>query len=940
MSYSVIFKITGGSFERGFRIETRIKRNRKTIQTIQGILPLESTIPELYNQTFTNYIEWGRGTRLGARSIIDGDAPESIGANINQCLEASRQLSQTFQACMRQANLAENLGNIQDYIDIHIPKNANPMFFLEVPDLDASDDNLIFQRLPLHTWDWLRDTFKTEVVLSRNAREIVALQKWWLFPRKRLRILVILGAETNIDLTPDRKAVETYLRPITSKLRVLEQPTLIGLRQEISGVNYDGIIFSGHSDSSQSGSIGTITINNYETIAIDQIRTQLRQAQRNGLKFLVLNSCNGIGSASQASEFIDYIIVMREPIQNQVAAIFISHCLEHLSQGDSLTRSVSKARKQLEQQEDKYICASWMPVIVQNQEAPDYIPFPNKWNKFSSNISKSDMFIYFSTLPIWRKSSTGDKKDPKQRFIGLVLLLLLGIGSCFAIPGLLGKFNPESICQFAAHDTETNISCGEDIESNAKLYSSRNSLDFSSFELIKHGLKNKVDTDKKTNEKRRISLDNYWMSKDRNPEIKIAIENFQAIQDSYNNPAVKIKYIAAVVSRIDSNSSYVANALLRGIAMRQEEYNNMRRNDGEFGRIVILIATDDNGDNDNKETNKKHARDIAEKLANRKDIYAVIGHYSSQKTLDVIDIYKRTGKLLISPTATSHKLSKQEGFIRVVPSTTVYAQYMVDHWGTYHKKMFLFYTSEDAYSKSLTEKFQESLKPYNIVPELIDFANPNHDKKKEINIKQKIEDIKKDKDNSIVLFGDAYVASSDTSRKFFEVIEHNNNRLPILSNTCIYDIYEGANFSGVINDKHPLYKYSRRELYDNVVMALPWDYSEEKYNGLIPEEKIKNGLSSKKDHRIEIPEWVMKEPSIGTFNQRTAFAYDATLVLSKSNENHFPKDIYGITGVINIENSDRQEKMASLITPDVDHNGKHRFKRYSNKDESVSHVKS
>jgi len=63
---------------------------------------------------------------------------------------------------------------------------------------------------------------------------------------------------------------------------------------------------------------------------------------------------------------IPQVIVMREPIPDAVAQEFFRHFLVAFSGGESLYASMHLARERLEKLEDKYPCATWLPVICQN----------------------------------------------------------------------------------------------------------------------------------------------------------------------------------------------------------------------------------------------------------------------------------------------------------------------------------------------------------------------------------------------------------------------------------------------------------------------------------------------------------------------------------------------------------------------------------------------
>jgi hypothetical protein len=63
-----------------------------------------------------------------------------------------------------------------------------------------------------------------------------------------------------------------------------------------------------------------------------------------------------------------YVMIVRslEPVPDRVAHAFLMHFLTHFSQGQSFYQSVRDAREQLQNLEEQYPCADWLPMIVQN----------------------------------------------------------------------------------------------------------------------------------------------------------------------------------------------------------------------------------------------------------------------------------------------------------------------------------------------------------------------------------------------------------------------------------------------------------------------------------------------------------------------------------------------------------------------------------------------
>ena len=131
------------------------------------------------------------------------------------------------------------------------------------------------------------------------------------------------------------------------------------------------MFFAGHSQTE--GKTGRIYLNEDTTnnsLTIEQLQASLKIAIANGLKLAIFNSCDGLGLADELKGVgVPQMIVMREPVPDEVARQFLKYFLEDFSQGNSLYIAVRNARQRLEWMEDEFPCASWLPVICQNPAA-------------------------------------------------------------------------------------------------------------------------------------------------------------------------------------------------------------------------------------------------------------------------------------------------------------------------------------------------------------------------------------------------------------------------------------------------------------------------------------------------------------------------------------------------------------------------------------------
>jgi CHAT domain len=188
---------------------------------------------------------------------------------------------------------------------------------------------------------------------------------------KKVRILAILGNSKRINLREDKKRLESLPKV---EIRFLPDPE----HQENGKINrqvldeylrdkkgWDILFFAGHSQTINER--GVLAINEDEELAIDDLKFALREAIANGLKLAIFNSYDGLGLAKQLEELhIPQVIVMRYSIPDAIAHQFLKHFLVAFSSHKSLYVSIREERERLQGVEDRYPCASWLPVLFQN----------------------------------------------------------------------------------------------------------------------------------------------------------------------------------------------------------------------------------------------------------------------------------------------------------------------------------------------------------------------------------------------------------------------------------------------------------------------------------------------------------------------------------------------------------------------------------------------
>jgi len=273
-----------------------------------------------------------------------------------QCDEYSEQLLSLFNTWLE----SESFNSISNYLSKF---NTNQEQELRII---LSSDSLELRKLPWHLWDLCSGA---EVALSAPdaARGVRIL-------REKIRILIILGDSTGINVKADEMLLQKYCRD--AEIVTLVEPSREDLNRYLQDdIGWDILFFSGHSqthnftDAREEVAVqGRIFVNKKDSLTMAELRDSLQTAIQQRLQLAIFNSCDGLGIAAELESLqIPQVIVMREPVPDLVAQEFLKYFLEAFTNGRSLCIAVGYARRQLALLEDDFPCASWLPVIVQNQ---------------------------------------------------------------------------------------------------------------------------------------------------------------------------------------------------------------------------------------------------------------------------------------------------------------------------------------------------------------------------------------------------------------------------------------------------------------------------------------------------------------------------------------------------------------------------------------------
>lgn len=349
-----------GDFTRGFRVTLTISSEGKPFGTkIIGELPPAIELAAQYSNWQSMYRSLGRASRAIKPKIIRIDAclekeKEELCDRLNQWLRAKSFLT------IREEWLA----------------SVNPSD--EVRVLIHAKDHQIWQ-LPWHQWDFLLKHY-SQIEIGFSPLEYREPPKTQApLCRDKVNILAILGNSEGINIDEDRQ----YLTDLPgAETTFLVKPQRRELNDQLWQQHWDILFFAGHSRTE--GQSGRIYLNTTESLTIGELSYALQNAIAGGLQLAIFNSCDGLGLARELEKLnIPQLIVMREPVPDEVAQEFLKYFLESFARDKSLYQAVQEARQRLQGLEEKFPCASWLPVICQNPatepfrwSAPPKLPHP------------------------------------------------------------------------------------------------------------------------------------------------------------------------------------------------------------------------------------------------------------------------------------------------------------------------------------------------------------------------------------------------------------------------------------------------------------------------------------------------------------------------------------------------------------------------------------
>jgi CHASE2 domain-containing sensor protein len=325
-----------------------------------------------------NQLDLSKRKIKGKNNVNTNTSKADIIELINKCQEEGKKVLASFNSWLKSDSFF-----VEELSSHNFDSSSRVQILLQIDDRIKE-----LERLPWHLADVFEKFELTEVALFRssvshrsNSRSNIDKVK------SGVRILAIFGDDTEINIQADWDK----LKELPCDLVPLKPESQKELFDELYNKQWDILFFAGHSSSSGKEGIGKIYLNNKcQGLDFEDISNAVNSAVKQGLKIAIFNSCDGLGLGHSLSELgVPQIILMREPVPDKVAQIFLGNFIAQYSQGSSFYQSVRYAREQLQKIQDKFPCAEWLPTIYRSStdEPPTWKELKGQTNKYRVGVA-------------------------------------------------------------------------------------------------------------------------------------------------------------------------------------------------------------------------------------------------------------------------------------------------------------------------------------------------------------------------------------------------------------------------------------------------------------------------------------------------------------------------------------------------------------------------
>ncbi|WP_299402934.1 CHASE2 domain-containing protein [Acaryochloris sp. IP29b_bin.148] len=327
---------------------------------LQGDLPPAPELEKCLQQWKQSYQLLRHVVRIHPQQII------YVGAKnlVEDCRQAAEKLAEVFTQWLT----AEPFRGVDQLLRETLNREEQIRILIRT-------SNVQLHQLPWHLWDMVDGYPHSEVAIAAVSFK----QKLRpLSPKSQghVRILAIVGDSRGIDLEADQSILNAL--PNTEVTYLIE-PQRQALNDHLWDQPWDILFFAGHSQTNDLE--GQIAINPTDKLSLAELQYGLRQAITHGLQLAIFNSCEGLGLAYDLKELqLPQMIVMRDPVPDQVAHAFLRYFLDAYAQGASFYLASRQARERLQGLEQEFPCASWLPMIIQHPAT-----IPPQWQQLQAN---------------------------------------------------------------------------------------------------------------------------------------------------------------------------------------------------------------------------------------------------------------------------------------------------------------------------------------------------------------------------------------------------------------------------------------------------------------------------------------------------------------------------------------------------------------------------
>ncbi|NEQ31660.1 MAG: CHASE2 domain-containing protein [Leptolyngbya sp. SIO4C5] len=330
-----------------------------------------------------------RGEKVTSGQISSEPIP-AAGSPRKHLVEAEVRLLDTFHRWLRSVELYDIRAAIAKAV--HHEPGVEPHWV----DVCLRCSPLNLARLPWETWE-----IGTELGIPRRiriAREPQNIRHDVTQPiRRQARILAIVGGGEGLNLEKDIEAISSLKSIARVKLFDCQREgnsseLLQKICQKIENPKgWDILFFVGHSNESPLTG-GEIRVSGTLSLSIRDIESSLKVAKQNGLQFAVFNSCQGLDLAKSLINLgLSQVAIMREPIHDRVAHLFIKQFLISLAGYKDVHEALLDACEYLKQQDNKlrYPSAYAVSSLFRHPSAELFRIQPFSWShRFQRRLPK------------------------------------------------------------------------------------------------------------------------------------------------------------------------------------------------------------------------------------------------------------------------------------------------------------------------------------------------------------------------------------------------------------------------------------------------------------------------------------------------------------------------------------------------------------------------